>query len=1036
MNLDPTVSPWIGIFASTGVCLWMAAIGAPLAKAVFGERPRPVWPFYAPALGVVAVLLTTNLSAYLIPGAPSAWFGLLAPSALAAFVAWRTGQIRPPSGQTLLASLALLLACTGVYLLAFANRTQKYHVDEAWYYALTLRLAKGVFPPITPYGVDAGIGYHYGPIMLAASIVNTAAVPAWTALIVLLSFFVVTLILAGIGLARDLGGSLPLSIGTGAVLGVSGPTILVGLPPYVEVSGEPEGFVGFLEGLASAEPSAAFGWQLTPHYALALIIVILIAAALEFGTTSRTTVVIAGAAGVSALASATVLIFASAALGLVSVFRLAWLRGRERLTLAAALLVGGLLAALAGGPASDALFGRSGSATMVQIAFEPDWSQLAPFDLRGPALIGIGILPLLAISAMAAYRNRSWALWYLTAAGVFGVVASIFIQSRIPSNDGRFLHFAGVVAVLAALSGVSRLSDNLRGFWRVAVTLFVILFAVLPMVVPRATAGVRLAAKGFAVGDPVSADSGYPYVGHTPDRRELFRKDLEENWVFYSWLADSLPNDARLLTTHPAGSASVAGVAAPTSGISLQVLSPRVSPVYEDALRFLHRDDLADMQITHLHVTDAWKSALTSEAQNLLENPNHFRIIADIQSISGRRHRVFEVIPGAGTTRVNSASFRDLRQSVPSDQPFVILDGLSEFQRQMLLYNFVNHKDLRSPRTYPIRAVHMPRASPVSSLPDSGTVAISERIDPLMLGLTADDAIWAGYGIRVYDLVSAWSPVRRVGSDPSSPSESFQSLCERSSNGELHLKLLGEPGDEVLLGPTSAKLNGRPQTFTISTGTCQTLRLATEASVPPFAQVRPLKPDRDQPSGKAEAALGFDSSIAGDLVIISIWYRNPDEIEFSAGTEFRLYEVGPVGITPVSPNARLSKRWWMGPLALSASTQMARIEFDPVRLQINGADGGGVANEIVAGRTYLLTLNVSVVESLSGLAEIQQQIPLVRFTADDGTEVPEAFAGIVRIGQLGKVTRISQEYNSKIGWQIDRTPRFETNSSFVDRRDA
>ena len=77
MNLDPTVSPWIGIFASTGVCLWMAAIGAPLARAVFGDRPRPVWPFYAPALGIVAVLLTTNLSA--VTRAPSA-IGLLVPA--------------------------------------------------------------------------------------------------------------------------------------------------------------------------------------------------------------------------------------------------------------------------------------------------------------------------------------------------------------------------------------------------------------------------------------------------------------------------------------------------------------------------------------------------------------------------------------------------------------------------------------------------------------------------------------------------------------------------------------------------------------------------------------------------------------------------------------------------------------------------------------------------------------------------------------------------------------------------------------------
>ena len=177
MNLDPTVSPWIGVFASTGICLWMAAIGAPLSKAVFGDRPRPVWPFYAPALGIVAVLLTTNLSAYVIPGAPSAWFGLLAPSALAAFIAWRTGPISLPSRRAVLASQAVLLASAFTLVLALAARMRVRPAEEAWHYALTLRMARGVFPPVTPYGQDAGIGYHYGPDLLAASIVNTAGVP-------------------------------------------------------------------------------------------------------------------------------------------------------------------------------------------------------------------------------------------------------------------------------------------------------------------------------------------------------------------------------------------------------------------------------------------------------------------------------------------------------------------------------------------------------------------------------------------------------------------------------------------------------------------------------------------------------------------------------------------------------------------------------------------------------------------------------------------------------------------------------------------
>ena len=69
MSLDPAASPWPGVIASVAVCLWIAAIGALLAYAVFRDRPRLVWPFYAPIVGVAVVLVVTNLSAYVMPGA-------------------------------------------------------------------------------------------------------------------------------------------------------------------------------------------------------------------------------------------------------------------------------------------------------------------------------------------------------------------------------------------------------------------------------------------------------------------------------------------------------------------------------------------------------------------------------------------------------------------------------------------------------------------------------------------------------------------------------------------------------------------------------------------------------------------------------------------------------------------------------------------------------------------------------------------------------------------------------------------------------
>ena len=371
MNLDPTVSPWIGIFASTGVCLWMAAIGAPLARAVFGDRPRPVWPFYAPILGVVAVLLTTNLAAYVAPGAVSAWVGLLVPSALSAAVALRGRELAHTFQRSAFAFLALALPAAGAFLWVLANYTHMWFGDPHWHLALVQHLARGGFPPITPYGVDSGISYHYGTYLLAASIVNAAAVPAWTALAVLVSFLVVALILVAVGFAWDVGAPLPLAIGAGATIGLFAGAVQMGLPPYVETSEVSEGLGGILAGLASDGAGSAFMWPRFPARALAVGAVVLVAAALEAGTSRRQAAVLAGAAGVFALAEASVMIFSSAALGAVAVVRLVKLPGPRRLALAAALVVAALLAALAGGPVSDSLLGRGGTTGLVRIALEP-----------------------------------------------------------------------------------------------------------------------------------------------------------------------------------------------------------------------------------------------------------------------------------------------------------------------------------------------------------------------------------------------------------------------------------------------------------------------------------------------------------------------------------------------------------------------------------------------------------------------------------------------------------------------------------------
>ena len=591
MSLDPAASPWPGVIASVAVCLWIAAIGALLAYAVFRDRPRLVWPFYAPIVGVAVVLVVTNLAAYVMPGAPAAWFGLIAPSVLGVVVVRRRGGLRPLPEGSRIALLALAVAAVSIFALAYANRTHEYPYDSAWHYALIFRLARGEFPPVTPYGVDAGIGYHYGADLLAASIVNVGWVLPWTAFDALAAFLVAALVLAVAGFAYDAGTPLPLALGIGATVGFL----------HGRIFGYFNGGVflgyrdGYFEDLAILDSrlwgGPAFYWMKLLQRPLAVGCVVLVAAAFQAGAARRHALLLAASAGVLALGDTSVMIFACAALALVGVVRLVRLRGRKRLVLAGALVTSALLVALAGGPVSDAIFERGGSAGTVRVAWEPSVDQFLPFHRRGPALVRVGVIPLVAIGAFAAYRRRSWGLGFLAAAGACGLLEAQLLQSQISLHDDRIPWLTHAVAMIAALSGVGMLVGATRrpGHRRLAMVL-VALLVLVPTGLPRAVSGVHLALKDLEVVDAAADDSGHHYRD-----RISWGWEIEASWELYAWLQQSLPTEARLLTPRPHLSASAAGVASPISHRDHQMfIGTHTTWVYRDALRFLHRDDLAD----------------------------------------------------------------------------------------------------------------------------------------------------------------------------------------------------------------------------------------------------------------------------------------------------------------------------------------------------------------------------------------------------------------------------------------------------------
>ena len=159
------------------------------------------------------------------------------------------------------------------------------------------------------------------------------------------------------------------------------------------------------------------------------------------------------------------------------------------------------------------------------------------------------------------------------------------------------------------------------------------------------------------------------------------------------------------------------------------------------------------------------------------------------------RHRVFKVLPGAGTTEAAPSSYRRLRQIVPADAPVSLVEALSLYGRRMFLFNFIDHADIRAPASTDVnRATRVARFETGLGISERGVVVLPELIEPIALGLAAEDAVWSGYGMRVYRPHATWSPVWRIGSSFAGLSVTQRGYL-RSRRGTARFPSVGRAGD-------------------------------------------------------------------------------------------------------------------------------------------------------------------------------------------------------------------------------------------------
>lgn len=886
--------------------------------------------------------------------------------------------------------MTTLALAGGVALLGFANQPHVQPADEGWHYPLSFQLARGGFPPVSPFGVDAGIGYHYGADLLAASIINVAGVFPWTSFDALSTLLIVALILAVAGFAHDAGAPLPLAVATGAAVGFYEGSVFFGYR------------TGYFESLALLDPPSspqrAFTWTFLLQRPMGVVPVVLTAAALQAGPTRRSAGLLAAAAGVQALGDASVMIFATAALALVGAARLVRLRGLERANLATALGVSALLVLFAGGPASDAIFARGGTADDLHVAWEPVADDLLPFQLEEPMLIKIGIVPLVLISGFAARRRRNWGLGFLAVAAACGLLEAELLQSQLYWNEVRIIWLAQAVALLAALAGAGALLTGIQGTRHRRIAAVALgLLVVLPTALPRAVSGTHLALRDLEHADPLADSSGH----HYRDRSGVGEL-IDAHWELLNWLRRHLPNDSRLLTPSTGLVAATTGVGAPFSGGAFQVFDKgNTTWLYSDAMRFLHSDDLSTLGITHLHVTDASASNLDPDAAHRLTDSRYFKLLTDIRTSGSVRHRVYEVMPGAGRTAAAPNSYRALRNRTDLPATVSVLGSLSYRERWATLSAFAGRAALQSSlATGFARGTLSPPIAALEKAPTRGLIILRALVEPTALGASRDEALWQGHGLRAYDLSAAWSSPWRVWSNRAPLPEAQRFICQSAMDGRVDLRLLGEAGAVVKARDTAFTLTGRPQIANLSIRDCDAFTLSTDAVVAPFAQIRPHFAVATVDVAAPTAGLGFDSSAEGDLAILNIWYRNPGNTPFLTGTSFRLYEADASGVSYHQDNANplhAAVRWWRSPVILRSPEQAARVEFDRRRLTISGDPGGGSANSLERDRTYLLALTVSGSHPSETWEEIQHIIPVARVRLSETGVDYEVFSGIVTI---------------------------------------
>ena len=1000
--LNPIEPVWPALLKAAIFLGLVVVSGLPVARSIFSSRHGLVWIGYAPVLGIGLNLLTANMFALISPGVVGSWLGIIAALGLSSLIAikigfWPTNPSWSRSTYALFGVSVVLVA--GTLYLALANRTNLLFTDEPWHLPLSATIARGLFPPVSPFSPDFGSAYHYGSDLLAASMMNISGTSPWTSFFLLSPLLAVVLAITATTVGLDFGAPRLVALGTGFVSAFAGPQapfLTAGLPTAFNRHSNPSGFGDVLLQFGPPTDQALFlgvgpAHLNLPHFALGIGFILLMAAVLNAGRTGQHAGVFGLTLGLLPIAETSV--FAIGTVGtltylLITIWTRPW---RQQLTWGAAVVAGLLLATLGGGAITDALF-RNPGGTGTSLRIFPDIQSLSFGYLSESGLnLLIGPLGLVVGVGISAFLFRSHGLGLLATVSVGGLALRQVLSFEVSGIDTRLFDIPYTLAVLGTLIALGLVIAKVK--WaalRIGIGVTLTALITVPTTAPRLIGSFDNASQGVDLGYPTMHNDQVRYANPT-----RFASALRDQWPALTWMRDSLPTEARVLSTNPPLVSLATGLAAPMSGDDLGLFNPLNTPVHIDATTFLSRDDLDALKPTHLYTTPDLIERLDPTALAALNDPRQFRLLAEQLSVGGQALRVYEIQPSAGVTATNAASFRQLA-ALGRQTPVVTVAGfLSEAQRQSLLLNFGRNQIVFGPPTYIPRTSARFAYTPIDHI-RPGLVILHDAHVPTEFGLDREDAIWRGGGMRAYVVnTDAWSPTWRPVPEPRPPPNKITTNCAPAAKN-IAIRFIGEPGDILTVGRHASPLTGMAQVTHLSDSRCADIRFAWSGTgISPFVQIRTDRP-RYTNEESATAGLAFDGGLTEQTAVIHIWYRNPAYLPSEAGTELRLYPANVAGIITSSGPAD-STVWWLGPIDLSAERFTGRLEFDAATLTLTGVKPGVQSKQMNDGN-YVLALTVAELAASTGDLEFLRVIPLLKIRLRDGSINYHPLSGIVAIG--------------------------------------